>query len=85
MSPSENERPRVRGRGGIERKGSRECLDRVSALYGDPLCLAQLAADDLRQHLRDYADATDNPSYEAVEAADLLDAVADLLAKAMQP
>jgi hypothetical protein len=50
-----------------------------------PLRLAMLAADDLRQHLHDYAQATDRPAFEAVQAADLLDAAADLLAKAVMP
>lgn len=50
-----------------------------------PLHLAMLAADEVRQHLRDYADATDRPAWEAVQAADLLDTVADLLAKAGTP
>jgi len=51
----------------------------------NPIRLAIGATDDSRNHLRDYADATDNPSWEVVEAADLLDAVADLLAKAVAP
>lgn len=50
-----------------------------------PLRLAMLAADEVRQHLRDYADTTDRPAWEAVQAADLLDTVADMLAKAVQP
>jgi hypothetical protein len=50
-----------------------------------PLRLAMLAADEVRQHLREYADATDRPACEAVQAADLLDVVADLLSKACSP
>ncbi|OOG43232.1 hypothetical protein B0E52_09860 [Rhodanobacter sp. C06] len=50
-----------------------------------PLRVAMLAADEVLQHLREYADATDRPAWEAVQAADLLDSVADLLAKAVQP
>jgi len=38
-----------------------------------PLRLAMLAADEVRQHLREYADATDRPASEAVQAVDLLD------------
>jgi hypothetical protein len=48
-----------------------------------PLRLAMLAADEVRQHLREYANATDRPTWEAVQAADLLDTVAELLAKAV--
>lgn len=51
----------------------------------DPLRLAMVAADEIRQHLRDYADATDRPAWEAVQAADLLDTVAELLALVVQP
>ncbi|HKR77508.1 MAG TPA: hypothetical protein VJR95_12680 [Rhodanobacter sp.] len=50
-----------------------------------PLRLAMLAADELRKHLLDYADTTDKPAWEVVEAADLSDTVADLLAKAGTP
>jgi hypothetical protein len=50
-----------------------------------PLRLAMLAVDEVRQHLREYADATDRPAWEAVQAADLLDTVAELLAKAGTP
>lgn len=50
-----------------------------------PLRLAMLATDEVRQHLREYADATDRPAWEAVQAADLLDTVAELLAKAGTP
>lgn len=50
-----------------------------------PLRLAMLATDEVRQHLREYADATDRPAWQAVQAADLLDTVAELLAKVAQP
>ena len=48
------------------------------------ISLAIGATDDSRNHLRDYADATDALAWEVVEAADLLDRVADLLNKAAQ-
>lgn len=51
-------------------------------LYSDHLRAAALAADDLRNHLRDYADGTDEPVPAAVEAADWVDVVVDLLAEA---
>ena len=49
------------------------------------LRLAALADDEVRQHLREYADATDRPAWEAVQAADLLDTVVKVLAKAGTP
>ena len=49
-----------------------------------PLRIALLAADEVRQHLREHADATDRPTWEAVKAADLLDTVAHLLDKALE-
>jgi len=48
------------------------------------IILASGATDDSRNHLRKYADATDTPAWEVVEAADLLDRVVDLLDKAVQ-
>ncbi|EIL88671.1 hypothetical protein AB7849_05020 [Rhodanobacter sp. 115] len=48
-----------------------------------PLRLAVLATDEVRQHLREYADATHRPAWEAMHAANLLDTVADLLDKAV--
>lgn len=49
-----------------------------------PLHLVMLAADEVRLHLCEYADVTDCPAWEAVQAADLLDTVADLLGKAAE-
>ena len=81
-----NAKPHGGNRGAsIERKGNRVYLASLSALYGDHLRLAIAATDEIRNHLRDYADTTDTPAWEAVEAADLLDSVADLLGKAVQP
>ena len=69
--------------------GGRRASDAISvlrALYGRrndtgtiALTLAARAVSDARLHLGTYADGTDAPACEAVEAADLLDAVADLL------
>ena len=47
----------------------------------DPLHLAAIAIDDAQGHLRDYADATDDPEPEAVEATDSVDAIMALLAR----
>ena len=48
--------------------------------WTDPLHLAAMAIDEAQGHLRDYADATDDPAPEAVEAADCVDAIMALLA-----
>lgn len=50
-----------------------------------PLRIAMLAASEKRQHLCEYADATDRPACEAVQAADLPDTVAELLARLELP
>lgn len=57
----------------------------IDLQQAQPLRMAMFAIDEVRQHLIDYADTTDRPAWEAVEAANLLDAVAELLAKAVQP
>jgi hypothetical protein len=48
------------------------------------LRFAIAATDLVCNRLRDYADATDAPRHEAVEAADLMDRVADLLHTAVR-
>lgn len=64
-----------------------EEVAKLKALYGHrhdtaniALTLAARAVADARLHLANYADGTDAPAWEAAEAADLLDAVADTLA-----
>lgn len=47
-----------------------------------PQRVAMLAADEVRRDLRECADATDRPAWEALQAADLLETVADPLGKA---
>ena len=69
----------------FEGETSAAFLAALSIPYGDHLQLAIAAADDIRNHLRDYADATDTPAWEVVEAADLLDSVADLLGNVVEP
>lgn len=41
-----------------------------------PLRLAMLSADEVRKHLREYADTTDRSAWEAEQAAGLLDKAA---------
>lgn len=52
---------------------------RANAKQRRRLRLAMLAIKDVRKPLQDYADETDEPAWEAVEAADLLDTVSKLL------
>lgn len=47
------------------------------------LCLALAAMDGARLQLDRYAFATDTPAWQAVDAADALDAARDLLAQAV--
>jgi hypothetical protein len=49
----------------------------------DTLCLALAAIDAARQQMNRYASATDAPRWQVVDAADLLDAVAEAVAETM--
>ena len=57
--------------------------DHATADAHDTLCLALAAIHAARQQLQRYAIATDAPAWQVVDAADLLDAVADSLATAI--
>jgi hypothetical protein len=54
-------------------------LNSRCALYVNPLHHAALAIDDVHSHLRANTNSTDAPVGGAVQAADLLDVIADLL------
>jgi hypothetical protein len=53
----------------------------IRQLYSEHFRLAAHAANDACNHMRDYADSTDDPLPEAIEVADSLDAITDLLVR----
>lgn len=64
---------------GVNRITDAACLNRVPAFYAETLSRAMCAADDLRGHLHDYADTTDEPVPGVVEVADMADEIMAVL------
>ena len=82
---STNEMPRAVRRRAGDNAGTwaSTSKDHPTRVGADALSLALAAVDGARQQLNRYASATDEPAWQAVDAADLLDVVSRLIAEAV--